>query len=169
MAAVIARTLFALVIMAAGLGNTNAQVLDAVRGHVEDLKARLSDHKRVDGQVLKRGEIDTKAKGQDPIHNSSGTWLLVRSGDQLFHQYRGGRHSRDHCHRHPGQPVDGDDRGVGDHQTTGRLGGYFCSVHRTRRNLGHELRVHARVEVGLGLPDGVGDYRQRGRHPLLAV
>jgi len=86
MAAVIARTLFSLVIMAAGLGNTNAQVLDAVRGHVEDLKARLSDHKRVDGQVLKKGEIDTKAKGQDPIHNSSGTWLLVRSGDQLFLQ-----------------------------------------------------------------------------------
>jgi hypothetical protein len=35
---------------------------------------------------LKRGEIDTKAKGQDTLHNSSGTWSLVRSGNQIYLQ-----------------------------------------------------------------------------------
>jgi hypothetical protein len=64
----------------------NAQVLDAIRGHAQDLKARFTDHKKIDGVVLKRGEIDTKAKGQDILHNSSGTWLLVRSGNDLYLQ-----------------------------------------------------------------------------------
>jgi len=35
---------------------------------------------------LKSGTIDTKAKGQDIIHNSSGTWSLVRVGQQLYLQ-----------------------------------------------------------------------------------
>lgn len=64
----------------------NAQVLDAIRGHAQDLKARFTDHRKIDGVVLKRGEIDTKAKGQDILHNSSGTWLLVRSGNDLYLQ-----------------------------------------------------------------------------------
>jgi hypothetical protein len=58
----------------------NAQVLDAIRGHAQDLKARFSDHKKIDG------EIDTKAKGQDMLHSSSGTWSLMRSGNQLYLQ-----------------------------------------------------------------------------------
>lgn len=64
----------------------NAQVLDAIRGHAQDLKARFSDHKKIDGEVVKRGEIDTKAKGQDMLHSSSGTWTLIRSGNHLFLQ-----------------------------------------------------------------------------------
>jgi hypothetical protein len=40
----------------------------------------------MDGQVLKKGSIDTNAKGQDLVHNSSGTWTLVRSSDQLYLQ-----------------------------------------------------------------------------------
>ena len=45
-------------------GVANAQVLDAIRGHIQDLKARFTDHQKIDGEVLKRGEIDTSAKGQ---------------------------------------------------------------------------------------------------------
>jgi hypothetical protein len=61
-------------------------VLDAIRGHAQDLRARFSDHKKIDGEVLKRGEINTRAKGQDMLHNSSGTWSLIKSGNQLFLQ-----------------------------------------------------------------------------------
>ncbi len=39
------------------------------------------------------------------------------------HQHRDRCHPRHHRHRHPGQPVDGDDRGVGDHQAAGGVGG----------------------------------------------
>jgi hypothetical protein len=64
----------------------HAQVFDAFRGHIHDVKSRFSAHQRMDGQVLKKGSIDTNAKGQDLVHNSSGTWTLVRSGDQLYLQ-----------------------------------------------------------------------------------
>ena len=63
-----------------------AQVFDAFRGHLQDIKSRFSAHQRMEGQVLKRGSIDTNAKGQDLIHNSSGSWMLIRSGDQLYLQ-----------------------------------------------------------------------------------
>ena len=64
----------------------HAQVLDALRGHVQDFKLRLGDHQKIDGQVLKTGLIDTKAKGQDLLHSSSGSWSLVRVGQQLYLQ-----------------------------------------------------------------------------------
>lgn len=64
----------------------NAQILDAFRGHVQDIRSRFGDHQKIDGQILKMGTIDTKAKGQDIIHNSSGTWSLVRVGQQLYLQ-----------------------------------------------------------------------------------
>ncbi len=64
----------------------NAQILDALRGHVQDFKSRLGDNQKIDGQILKKGMIDTKAKGQDLIHNSSGSWSLVRVGQQLYLQ-----------------------------------------------------------------------------------
>jgi hypothetical protein len=76
-----------MLIVAIGVTNTvNAQVLDAIRGHTLDLKARFSDHKKIDGEVLKKGEIDTKAKGQDMLHSSSGTWSLIRANNQLYLQ-----------------------------------------------------------------------------------
>ena len=65
----------------------NAQVLDAIRGHVQDLKSRLSANQKIEGQILKLGTIDTKAKGQDLVHNSSGTWTLVKLGQQLPHDF----------------------------------------------------------------------------------
>jgi hypothetical protein len=64
----------------------NAQVLDAIRGHVQDLKSRLSANQKIEGQILKLGTIDIKAKGQDLVHNSSGTWTLVKLGQQLYLQ-----------------------------------------------------------------------------------
>jgi hypothetical protein len=64
----------------------NAQILDAFRGHIQDIKSRFGDHQKIDGQIMKSGMIDTTAKGQDLIHNSSGTWSLVRVGQQLYLQ-----------------------------------------------------------------------------------
>ncbi|NBU67847.1 MAG: hypothetical protein EBS52_11495 [Betaproteobacteria bacterium] len=61
-------------------------LLLTITGHVQDLRARFADHKKMVGEVLKKGEIDTKAKGQDPVHNASGTWYLIRTGHQLFLQ-----------------------------------------------------------------------------------
>lgn len=64
----------------------NAQILDAFRGHIEDFKSRFGDHQKIDGRILKKGTIDTNAKGQDLIHSSSGSWSLVRVGTQLYLQ-----------------------------------------------------------------------------------
>jgi hypothetical protein len=77
---------FAALLSILSIGNAHAQVLDAIRGHAQDVKARFSDHSRIDGQILRQGEIDAKAKGQDPLHHSSGTWSLIRSGNKLFLQ-----------------------------------------------------------------------------------
>ena len=85
-AAMIFKLLYALLLTITLVGKVNAQVLDAIRGHVQDLRARFADHKKMVGEVLKKGEIDTKAKGQDPVHNASGTWYLIRTGHQLFLQ-----------------------------------------------------------------------------------
>ncbi|HBK44496.1 MULTISPECIES: DM13 domain-containing protein [unclassified Polynucleobacter] len=64
----------------------NAQILDAIRGHVQDLKARMEEHQKIEGVIIKRGQIDKNAKGQDLIHSSSGEWSLVKVGNQLFLQ-----------------------------------------------------------------------------------
>jgi len=66
--------------------SASAQLLDAIRGHVQDLKVRFDDHQKIEGEILKRGQIDKNAKGQDLIHNSSGEWSLVKVGNQLFLQ-----------------------------------------------------------------------------------
>jgi hypothetical protein len=64
----------------------SAQLLDAIRGHVQDLKVRFDDHQKMEGDVIKRGQIDKNAKGQDFLHNSSGEWSVVKVGNQLFLQ-----------------------------------------------------------------------------------
>ena len=64
----------------------SAQLLDAIRGHIQDLQARSNDHQRIQGETIKKGQIDGSAKGQDLIHNSSGEWSVVRVGNQLFLQ-----------------------------------------------------------------------------------
>lgn len=66
--------------------SASAQILDAIRGHVQDLKVRFDDHQKIEGDIIKRGQIDKSAKGQDLIHNSSGEWQLVKVGNQLFLQ-----------------------------------------------------------------------------------
>ena len=66
--------------------SASAQLLDAIRGHSQDLKSRFESNQKVEGDILKRGQIDKNAKGQDLIHNSSGEWTLVKVGDQLFLQ-----------------------------------------------------------------------------------
>lgn len=77
---------FVFTLMLFAMSPTHAQILDALRGHVQDIKSRFSDHQKIDGQILKTGMIDTKAKGQDLIHNSSGTWSLLRVGQNLYLQ-----------------------------------------------------------------------------------
>lgn len=66
--------------------SSSAQLLDAIRGHAQDIKSRFEGNQKAEGDILKRGQIDKNAKGQDLIHNSSGEWLLVKVGDQLFLQ-----------------------------------------------------------------------------------
>jgi hypothetical protein len=66
--------------------SASAQLLDAIRGHVQDLKVRFDDHQKIEGDIIKRGQIDKNAKGQDLIHNSSGEWSLIKVGNQLFLQ-----------------------------------------------------------------------------------
>ncbi len=64
----------------------SAQLLDAIRGHVQDLRVRFDEHQKIDGELIKRGQIDKTAKGQDLIHSSSGEWSLIKVGNQLFLQ-----------------------------------------------------------------------------------
>jgi hypothetical protein len=64
----------------------NAQLLDAIRGHVQDIRVRFEDHQKIEGDLIKRGLIDKNAKGQDLIHNSSGEWSVIQVGNQLFLQ-----------------------------------------------------------------------------------
>ena len=66
--------------------NANAQLLDAIRVHAQDLRVRFDDHQKIEGEVIKRGQIDKTAKGQDLIHNSSGDWSVIKVGNQLFLQ-----------------------------------------------------------------------------------
>ena len=66
--------------------SASAQLLDAIRGHAQDIKSRFEDNQKVEGEILKRGQIDKNAKWQDLIHNSSGEWSLVKVGNQLFLQ-----------------------------------------------------------------------------------
>lgn len=66
--------------------NASAQLLDALRGHVQDIRLRFDDHQKIEGENLKRGQIDTKAKGQDLAHNASGEWSVIKVGNQLFLQ-----------------------------------------------------------------------------------
>lgn len=63
-----------------------AQVLDAISGHTRDIFARFSAEKQINGETLKSGRIDEKAKGQDAIHNSEGTFTLIKSGNDLYLQ-----------------------------------------------------------------------------------
>lgn len=79
------QVLFSFLLLCMG-PNANAQLLDAIRGHVQDLKARFDDHQKIEGELIKRGQIDKAAKGQDLMHNSSGEWSVIKVGNQLFLQ-----------------------------------------------------------------------------------
>lgn len=74
----------ALLILASA--TAHAQILDALRGHAQDIRARFTDHLTIAGEAVKQGDIDTAAKGQDLLHRSSGTWTLVRAGKVLYLQ-----------------------------------------------------------------------------------
>jgi hypothetical protein len=82
----IAKLTLVILLMGGMMPTADAQIFDALRGHVQDIKARLGDHEKINGEILKRGQIDKTAKGQDFIHNSSGKWTLVKVGNQLFLQ-----------------------------------------------------------------------------------
>jgi hypothetical protein len=42
--------------------------------------------KKIDGELIKHGQIDKAAKGQDLLHSSSGEWSVIKLGNQLFLQ-----------------------------------------------------------------------------------
>lgn len=65
---------------------SSANVFDVLVGHASDIKARFAEHKTIEGRVLKKGEIDTAAKGQDSLHWSSGNWSLVEVDGVLYLQ-----------------------------------------------------------------------------------
>jgi hypothetical protein len=64
----------------------NAQLLDAIRGHVQDIRVRFDDHQKMEGETIKKGQIDKTAKGQDVLHSSSGEWSVIKVGNQLYLQ-----------------------------------------------------------------------------------
>ena len=66
--------------------STSAQLLEAIRGHFQDIKVRFDDHQKIEGETIKSGHIDKNAKGQDFLHNSSGEWSVIKVGNQLFLQ-----------------------------------------------------------------------------------
>lgn len=66
--------------------STEAQLFDAIGGHFKDLQGRFSEHQFIEGQKLKSGQIDESAKGQDLLHNSSGTWSLLSVDGVLYLQ-----------------------------------------------------------------------------------
>lgn len=79
------QVLLSFLLLCMGL-NANAQLLDAIRGHVQDIRVRFDDHQKIEGELIKSGKIDKTAKGQDLIHNSSGDWSVIKVGNQLFLQ-----------------------------------------------------------------------------------
>jgi hypothetical protein len=66
--------------------NANAQILDIIRGHAQDLMVRFDDHQKIEGKIIKKGQIDKNAKGQDFLHSSSGEWSVIKVGNDLFLQ-----------------------------------------------------------------------------------
>ena len=40
--------------------SASAQFLDAIRGHSQDIKSRFEDNQKVEGEILKRGQIDKR-------------------------------------------------------------------------------------------------------------
>jgi len=69
-----------------GVQNANAQILDIIRGHAQDLMVRFDDHQKIEGKIIKKGQIDKNAKGQDFLHSSSGEWSVIKVGNDLFLQ-----------------------------------------------------------------------------------
>jgi len=66
--------------------STEAKLFDAIGGHLKDLQGRFSEHQFIEGQKLKSGQINESAKGQDLLHNSSGTWSLLSVDGVLYLQ-----------------------------------------------------------------------------------
>lgn len=69
-----------------GTQNASAQILDIIRGHAQDLMVRFDDHQKIEGKIIKKGQIDKNAKGQDFLHSSSGEWSVIKVGNELFLQ-----------------------------------------------------------------------------------
>jgi len=47
---------------------------------------RFDDHQKIEGKIIKKGQIDKNAKGQDFLHSSSGEWSVIKVGNDLFLQ-----------------------------------------------------------------------------------
>ena len=128
-----------------GAARSNIEQLYALKQRVTTLQATRWRRCSRSAGKLHGGRVPTVCEG-----NAASTSATCY--DHLARINASHRHDpRHHRHRDPGQPVDGDDRGVRDHQAPGGLGRHLRGGHRVRRHLGHELRAHARAEVGLRL------------------
>ena len=45
--------------------NANAQLLDAIRGHAQDLRVRFDDHQKIEGELIKRCLLYTSPSPRD--------------------------------------------------------------------------------------------------------
>jgi hypothetical protein len=68
----------------------NAGVLDVITGHAKDIKSRFAKDEFIisnpKDSAIKKGSIDTNAKGQDFLHNASGDIYIVKKDNQFYIQ-----------------------------------------------------------------------------------
>lgn len=77
--------------MLASYNQAHAGFFDDVRtiigGHIDDAKSRFTDDQVLtDVKVLKSGDIDTEARGQDFVHSASGTINIVEKDGKRYVQ-----------------------------------------------------------------------------------
>ena len=65
---------------------SQASFLDIIKGHAKDIQSRFTEDQVISGDTIRKGDIDTSAKGQDLLHSSSGTWSVVKVGADLYLQ-----------------------------------------------------------------------------------
>ncbi len=57
-----------------------------VGGHISDIKSRFEDDQLIDGTIVAKAQFRENDRGQDSLHNGSGSVLLVKSDEGRFIQ-----------------------------------------------------------------------------------
>ena len=61
-------------------------VVDAVKGHVDDVNGRLADDEFVEGKVIAEGIFREDDRGQDLLHRGGGTVHVIRNDGKRYIQ-----------------------------------------------------------------------------------